>query len=175
MHTFVVCSESEKTQQNVIHETALVCERFRQDSEMNSFLRMFSLLGKISFSHFISYMKHSVALNSNNTAKKTPGIIWTVNFFTFCGVILTHHCSFGVLIFLLLLFRTRVKHIDVFWLFSAEMGIVCFTCSLCFVLHLWRCFARTSLVPLYLQAPLCCSQTLHSPWEIILWFNKGSL
>lgn len=42
MHTFVVCSELEKKQQNVIHETALVCERFKQDSEMNSSLRIFS-------------------------------------------------------------------------------------------------------------------------------------
>lgn len=55
------------------------------------------------------------------------------------------------------------------------MWIVWLTCSWCLVPHLRRCFTRASFISPYLQAPLCCSQTLHSPWENIWWFNMGPL
>lgn len=66
-------------------------------SEMSSSLRILSFPEIHSFSLLIGKspcMKHSVVVDSSNTTKETPDIIWTMNFISFCEVILTHHCWF---------------------------------------------------------------------------------
>lgn len=45
---------------------------------------------------------------------------------------------------------------------------------LCALIPFMKMFYK-SLVPLYFQAPLCRRQTLHGPWEIILWCNSFSV